>query len=127
MQDIIKIIQENSLTVRCLPYEVVSLVSYKEGDEEKGKQVIIEHLELDYFIKNNLNNTNPNKRFEQWKQKFPNGRKYVREVKQVEFGGYWYVKETKDTNSTISFNRQTDKFFAPTLQEAIQLYLNSKI
>ena len=34
-KEIIEIIAEHSLTVRCLPHVVVSVFSYREGDEER--------------------------------------------------------------------------------------------
>jgi len=113
--DIIKIISENSLTVRCLPHVVISRWSYREGDEERilkpsydgnGKLItgVKKHVEYN----------------EKWKRKF------VVEERTVERGGWWYVKETRNTDSTVIFSREYDKFFAPTLEEALQLYLDSK-
>jgi hypothetical protein len=49
----------------------------------------------------------------------------LKETKISEKGGWWYVKETKNTDSTVRFSREFDKFFAPTLEEAIDLYLES--
>lgn len=100
---IIDIIQENSLTVRCLPHVVISHYVYREGDEERLKEneTIVE--------------------LPKW-----NNRKFIRHEKVVDEGGWWYVKETKHTDSTVKFNRKYDGFFAPTLEEAIELYLKSK-
>jgi hypothetical protein len=93
-----KIIKEHSLTVRCLPYVVVSYWSYRPG-ETKYKDAELVLL---------------------------NGRKVWREEVEVDKGGWWYVKETKHTDGTVRFERRYDKFFAPTLKEALTLYLNSK-
>lgn len=103
MENIIDIIQKNSLTVRCLPYVVISHCGYRSGDETRLKpnQTIVV--------------------LPKWGNK-----KFIREERIVANGGWWYVKETKNTSSAVTFDRRTDKFFAPTLQEAIQLYLNSK-
>lgn len=113
MKNLIDIIQEHSLTVRCLPYKVISHWSYREGDEErvKGKY---------YDSKGNVKNVKKTVIFsEEW------NRKMVREERIVENGGWWYVKSTPHTSSTVKFNRKYDKFFAPTLEEAIQLYLDN--
>lgn len=101
MKDIVDIIQKYSLTVRCLPYVVISLWGHREGQKIRDNQEIV--------------------KLPKW-----NNRKFVREEKIVEKGGWWYVKETSNTNSTVTFNRKYDKFFAPTLKKAIQLYLDSK-
>lgn len=97
--DIIKIIQENSLTVRCLPNIVINRWSYREGETSFRNAVLKE---------------------------FPDGRKYWHEEIKVEHGGWWYVKETPDTSSTVRFSRKYDKFFAPTIEEALQLYIEDK-
>ena len=140
MKNIIEIIKKHSLTVRCLPYETVNCWSYKEGDEnrkyvdsngktiEAKREVIIQDFDLTHFQKTKptkYNTDTPEKRFENWKKNFPNGRKLLKETKIVKNGGWWYVKETKNTDSTVRFSREYDKFFAPTLEEAIQLYLDS--
>lgn len=98
---LLSIIEKHSLTVRCLPHVVVSHWTYKEGQEIKKNQEVV---------------TLP-----KW-----NNRKFVRDEWVVTKGGWWYVKETANTNSTVRFSRKYDRFFAPTLEEAIQLYLDSK-
>lgn len=141
--DFIKIIQENSLIVRCLPYKTVDLQTYREGDElrkwvnSEGKEikakreVIVQKFDLEYF-KNTPpqewnNNRTPQQRLEAYLKHNPSGeRKLLRTEKEVLNGGWWYVKETKNTDSTILFSKKTDKFFAPTLEEAMQMYLDSK-
>ena len=101
--DVLKVISDNFLCVRRLPFKVISLWSYREGDEDwlKDNQVITQIPE--------------------W-----GDRKFVREEKVVEKGGWWYIKEVKNTDSTVMFNRENDKFFAPTIKEAVKLYLKSK-
>lgn len=107
--DVLKIIQENSLTVRCLPHTVVNHWTYREGDE--GKKFVdsngepIKH-KREYIVKDD--------------------RKVMRETREVEKGGWWYVKETKNIDSTVQFSSKFDKFFAPTIEQAIQMYLDSK-
>lgn len=140
MDNIFDIIKRHSLTVRCLPYEVVSFWSYREGDENKvyvddsgnfkksKREIIVQDFDLEYFQRtkpSKWNTDSPEKRFQNWKKNFPNGRKLLKETTVVEKGGWWYVKETRNTDSTVRFSREYDKFFAPTLEEAIQLYLNS--
>jgi hypothetical protein len=100
--DIIDVIQKNSLTVRCLPHVVISHWSCREGQKLKDNQQIV--------------------RVPKW-----GNREFIRDERVVENGGWWYVKETPNTDSTVHFNREYDKFFAPTLDEAIQLYLDSKV
>ena len=101
MKNPIEIIAENSLTVRCLPHVVVSHWSYREGQKLKDGETLVVRPDL-------------------------GGRTFVRTEKTVEHGGWWYVKETKNTGATVQFNRKYDKFFAPTLEEALQLYIDSK-
>jgi hypothetical protein len=143
MDDLINIIQKHSLTVRCLPHKVVNHWSYKEGDENKKyvdskgnaikskRTLVIQKFDLEYFEKTPPQEWDkkltPKERLKRFLRTNPTGeRKLIKEEKTVEHGGWWYVKETKNTDSTIRFNRKYDKFFAPTLKEAIQLYLNSK-
>lgn len=138
--DAIAIIQEHSLTVRCLPHKVTSYWTYREGDENKKyvdsngnpieatREVVIQNLDLEYFKNTKLskyNTDSPEKRHANYLKAFPNGRKLLKETKIVENGGWWYVKETPNTNSTIKFSRKYDKFFAPTLEKALQLFLDS--
>ena len=139
MENIIEIIQKHSLTVRCLPHEVVTYWGYQEGDEHKNYvnskgEPIKRQLEVviqDYNFETYRKNLTPysigeaEKMFKKWKEKFPNGKKLLKETRKVEHGGWWYVKSTSHTDSTIRFSREHDKFFAPTLEEAIQLYLES--
>ena len=90
---------------------------------------MIQDFDLGHFQKTKpakWNTDSPEKRFENWKRNFPNGKKLLKETKTVKNGGWWYVKETQNTDSTVQFIRQYDKFFAPTLEEAIKLYLDSK-
>ena len=140
--EIIEVISDNFLCVRRLPFEVISLWTYKEGDEDKKwvnskgdlitskREAITQDFDLDYFQRTKpqkWDTDSPEKRFERWKKSFPNGKKLLKETKTVEKGGWWYVKEVKDTGSTVIFNRKYDEFFAPTLEEAIELYLKSKL
>ena len=139
--EIINAISDNFLCVRRLPFEVISLWKYNEGDENKKyvdsngnpstlkREVIIQDFNLEYFKKKKppkWSNDSPELRFDEWKRTFPNGRKLSKETRTIEKGGWWYVKEVKDTGSTVRFNREYDEFFAPTLNEAVELYLNSK-
>lgn len=67
MENLIKIIQENSLTVRCLPHKVVSHWSYRDGDEERVQKP-------SYDSNGNIRNVKKSVVFsEDW------GRKMVRE------------------------------------------------
>ena len=47
----------------------------------------------------------------------------VREEKTPSNAGLWYVQTAKHTGATIIFSNRS--FIAPTIEEAIQLYLNS--
>lgn len=137
--DILRIVKENSLTIRCLPETVISINLYREGDEnitpyQKSigvfkKEIEIQNFDLEYF-KNTpppmFSNMTPKQRFESFKRSYPNGRKILKSYRKVKNGGWWYVKETKNTSSTIRFNRKTDKFFDTTLEGAIKMYLKSK-
>lgn len=108
MKNIIEIIQKHSLTVRCLPHVVVSHWTYREGEKVES-----------YTDGNGLLRKRSVVFLEKW------NRKFIREEKIVKNGGWWYVKETKNTDSIIQFSRKYDKFFAPTLEGAIKLYLDS--
>lgn len=138
----IDIIQKHSLTVRCLPHKVINHWTYREGDENKkyvdsngnpsktNRTLVTRTYDLNFF-----ENTPPQKwdkhlspqqRLERHLKINPSGqRKFMREEKNVDHGGWWYVKETKDASSTVIFNREYDEFFAPTLKEALNLYLDS--
>jgi hypothetical protein len=107
--NIIDIIQKHSLTIRCLPYKVIHHWSYREGDENK-KYV---------DCKGNPSKSRRSLVISE------DGRKLLREERDVENGGWWFVHETKNTNATVMFSKKYDKFFAPTLEEALQLYLDS--
>lgn len=113
MENIINIIQQHSLTVRCLPHKVVSHWTYREGDEERCTKPV-------YDSNGEVKNIKRTVVFSESLK-----RKMLREEREVENGGWWYVKETKNTDSTVRFSRKYDKFFAPTLEEAIKLYLDS--
>jgi len=141
MENIIDIIQKHSLTVRCLPHEVVSYYTYREGDEKAKwvnsdgspsksiREVVTQHFDLEHFQKTKppkWEDGTPEQRFERWIKNNPNGRKLLKETRTVEKGGWWYVVETKDTDSTVRFSsKSSDNFLAPTLEGAINLYLES--
>ena len=112
-QEVINVISEHFLCVRRLPFEVISLCSYREGDEERvGKPIYLEGGKTLNAKRSIVFN-------EKW------NRKMIKEERVVENGGWWYVKPATHTDSTVRFNREDDKFFASTLEEAVQLYLNS--
>jgi len=144
-EEILQIIADNFLCVRRLPFEVISHYSYREGDEERIKQpvmleggktlnvtkeIITQNFDLEHFQKTKppkWEKGTPEQRFEHYKKILPNGRKLVREVRTVEQGGWYYVTPVKNTSSSVTFSKKSDDcFFAPTLEEAIQLYLNNK-
>lgn len=112
---IIDTIQKYSLTVRCLPFETVNM--FTAYDNEVLREGCTEYFWKpdDEYFKNtkSFGHSNWEARKTQFYTKFPNGRRFFKETKTVDKGGWWYVKETKNTNSTIKFDRQHDKFFAP--------------
>lgn len=139
-EEILKVIADNFLCVRRLPFEVITHWSYCEGDETKKyvdskgnpskstREVVVQQLDLEYFKNTKPSKwctDSPEKRFETWKKNFPNGRKLTKETRPVEKGGWWYVKQVKNTSSTVKFDREYDEYFAPTLGEAIELYLKA--
>ena len=139
MKNIIEIIQKHSLVVRCLPYEVVLYRDYQEGDglkkyvDSKGntieakREVIIQNFDLEHFQitkPQKWDTDSPEMRYARWRKNFPNGRKLLKETRIVEKGGWWIVKGAKHTDSSITFSLKND-FCAPTLSEAIDLYLKS--
>jgi hypothetical protein len=113
MKDIIDVIKENSLTVRCLPFVAISYWTYREGDEEKINNPTYDSNGKIRDVKRTIVTD-------------ATGRKMIREERIVENSGWWYVIETPHTDSTINFNREDDTFFAPTIDLAIELYLKSK-
>lgn len=129
MENLIEIIQKYSLTVRCLPYIVEENWTYTEGQKlREDEELTYWKPTLKYFQKEDLkfSSQSAEKRMETFYNKFPNGRAIAHRKRVVEKGGWWYVKETKNTDSTVRFNREYDKFFAATLEEAIELFLKSK-
>ena len=120
-EEIIQVISDNFLCVRRLPFEVVSYWSYTEGDEKRlggfnGKPIYLEGgktLNATREIVTGYWAHRPDKKF-------------IKEVKVIEKGGWWYVKPVRSTGSTVMFNRKHDKFFAETLEEAVKLFLESK-
>ena len=103
--EIIETINKYSLTIRCLPKEKVTFYrwTFKDGDED--------------FIGDNIS-----KKIVLSK----GGTKLIRESKKTKYGGWFIVKYTPYNSNIVTFNLKTDKFFAPTLEEAVQLFLNSK-
>jgi hypothetical protein len=138
MQNLFDIIKEHSLVVRCLPMTVVEHYNYNEGDESRTHvnadgtpmnfTIVTEMLDLNHFeqICKDVSGVSPLMAYENWKKHYPNGRKLLRRERIVEHGGWWYVKEMKNTGSTVTFQRKSDKFFAPTIEEAINLFLEYK-
>jgi hypothetical protein len=126
--DVIEIITKHSLTVRCLPYEVVSKWTYREGQKLKENQELVYWKpDIDYFKNLKiLDLRTARNRMKDFYKRFPDGKPVVKETRLVKKGGWFYVKETKNTDSTVRFNRDFDKFFAPTLEEAIKLFLKEK-
>ena len=120
-EEILKIISDNFLCVRRLPFEVITYWTYKEGDEHKlgsfGDRII--HTESGKTL-------NVKREVVTGYGDWPKDKKWIKETRQVEKGGWYYVKEVLNTSSTIRFQRKYDEFFAPTLEEAIQLYLKSR-
>lgn len=120
IEEVYNVISEHFLVARRLPFEVISVWSYRDKDEEKlggfnGKPIYLEGGKI----------LNATREIITGYGNFPPDRKFIKETKIVEKGGWWYVKQVKDTGSTVIFNREYDKFFAPTLEEAVTLYLNS--
>ena len=121
-EEILTIITENFLCVRRLPFEVITHWSYREGDENKlgglnGKPMYGSDGKEIKNIKREIvagyGNWDKNKKF-------------IKETKTVEKGGWFLVKPlSNSTSSTVIFNMKQD-FAAPTLEEAILLYLDSK-
>ena len=91
-----EIIRQHSLAVRCLPYKVVSTYTYN-NDELGPNEELIEI----------------------------NGRKFIRQTKILEKGGWWIVTQVKHSLSAVEFSLKKD-FVAETLEEALTLFLNSK-
>lgn len=143
MENILEIIEKYSLTVRCLPHVVTRYLTYKDGDEHKKytnpdgtpsewkRSLIVQKFDLEHFEKTPppewYKNKTPKERLDIFLKIHPTGeRKLLKEEKEVKKGGWWYVKETPDTNSTVTFSRKYDKFLAPTLEEAIKMFMDSK-
>lgn len=138
--EILKIIADNFLTVRRLPFKTISFLTYRDGDEmlkyvdvngnpiEAKRTVIIQDFDLEHF-KNTpppewSKNLTPEQRYERYKKANPNGRKLLREEKTVKNGGWYYVTKAQ-TSSKVDFSG-IDVFKAPTLEGAIELYIKSK-
>jgi len=141
-QEILWAIAEHFLCVRRLPFKTIEYWTYREGDENKiwvdsngnpskyTRELVIQEFDLEWFKNNKPNewegDLTPEQRFERFLKTHPTGqRKLLKTEKIVENGGWWYVKKAEHTSSSVEFNKKRDKFFAPTLAEAVQLYLNS--
>ena len=94
-----EIIEKYSLTVRCLPKTVTSLWGFSGKNNLRLKE----------------NQTMVNQ----------NGRQYIKTVREVTHAGWWYVTPSQHTDSIVHFGKGYKVFFAPTLEEAIQLFLES--
>ena len=116
-EEILQIIGDEFLCVRRLPHEVISVWSYREGDEERINKPI--YLEDGSIL-------NAKREIITGYGTWPADKKFVKETRFISKGGWYYVKRVANTWSTVRFDRKYDTFFAPTLEEAIQLYLNSK-
>lgn len=140
MENILQIIADHFLVVRRLPFEVVSHKSYQEGDEYikylgadgseivAERTVVVQDFDLAYFQKTPpsfYDSSTPEERYARWKKDNPNGRKLLKTVRKVEKGGWWYVQPCKHTSSTVTFGNGDGNFVAPTLEEAVSLYLKS--
>lgn len=126
-EEIIQSIADNSLTVRCLPHIVTSKSSVRDVNKlQEGSVLEYWQPDLEYFVTMNKYSNGQklmDNFYSRWGEK---GRPFEVKKTKVEKGGWWYVKETQDTSSTVIFSRKYDEFFAPTLEEALQLYLSSK-
>lgn len=96
--NILELIQQHSLIVRCLPHVVVSHWRLREGEtpDLKENQTIVTR----------------------------DGREYLREEKAVEKGGWWIIQRAAHTGATINFSLKKD-YVAPTIEEAMQMFLDS--
>jgi hypothetical protein len=84
------LIIEHGLTVRQIPYEVVSHWGYREGDPILKNSEIVEK----------------------------GGRNYMKQVKIPTHAGKWMAKKCVDTNSQVHWNIKNDNL-SDTLQEAV--------
>lgn len=119
-EEILQIIADNFLCIRRLPFEVITINNYREGDENKmggfnGRQIYLEDGKT----------LNATREIITGFGGYDKDRKFIKTTKIVEKGGWYYVKSAEHTGSTIMFNRKYDTFFGPTLKDAIKLYLES--
>lgn len=104
--DVLSIIQDHSLCVRCIPKTVVSVW-----------RVLPKNLEQQMKINQGVSATKSatfDEKSNMW---------IVREEKTPYNAGMWYVQPERHNNATVIFGKKS--FIAPTIEEAIQLYLNS--
>jgi len=105
-EDIIKAIHEHALVVRCLPYETFSTFAYSEGDESRYRvNSKGENISSEYSVEINAY-----------------GNKVLVRRKKVEKGGWWYVKQAYNTDSTVIFSAKMD-IIKPTLEEAVVAWI----
>lgn len=104
-----------------------------KGETIEAKREVVEQI----FDLKHFQNTKPPKwetgtpeeRLARYLKNNPTGkRKLLKETRQVKHGGWWYVHQATHTGATIQFGNKYDpnEFFAPTLEEALQLFLDSK-
>ena len=102
--DVLSIIQEHSLCVRCIPKTLVSRWRTLPGDLNRAMYAV-EGVKKSYMFDEKSNMY------------------IVSEEKTPSNAGMWYVHPAKHNHSTVMFSKTS--FIAPTIEEAIQLYLNS--
>lgn len=105
-EEIINAIQKHALVVRCLPYEVFSAWTYHEGDESRHRvNSKGEDISSEYSVEINAD-----------------GKKVLVRRKKVEKGGWWYVKQAYNTDSTVMFSSKHD-IVRPSLEEAVVAWI----
>lgn len=96
--DTFEIIKKYGLSIRQIPTVVTRLMEVRHYDPKNKNQKII--------------------RPEGWNRDMVQTKKYPTN------GGYWMCQKVDDTGTIVRWDIKMD-FLAPTLEESVQLYLNS--
>ena len=93
-EQILQIIDENNLTIRKLPKEVISKWFYDEKRPRKLKdnQTLGDFIPIDELYPNATKRAK-----ERLYNDFPRGRRMVTEISYPEHGGWYICKQIKDT------------------------------
>lgn len=121
MNETLSAIIKHGLSIRQIPLEVVSLLTFSSGLNTPENPEIVEYEVTDKGIKKYLlekKQNDPNWRFDGEKI----FRRFIRIVKIPKNAGFWMCKKVSNTSSRVEWSSKTDNL-APTLEESVKKFL----